>query len=711
MLKCKVFTVFALCLALVLTVAFTADAKIMPDPITGELAIKAPASKRAYTPQRDEDDFWTYRFSYSSDGGQSWADLVGVGDLGMYEADGEDYVSVYSGTFEDFGTVVCGDDILHIIAVNNGFGEYNPLEKVNGVYHIGVTSEGEATFNLIAAEGEDQGFIWADAGIDADGNLYAIWWNPVVPDEGDSYGELFASKSTDGGENWADAVLLSNELDAADSYPHMTSNVGEYFYVIYQIPGEDDHFDHYSIMVNAESMEGGDAVSTGASSNRYYSYYIGAVDVVNQDVDAGYVYFATLKDYNVDTYIGSTQSGSNEWTVLSVPGASRYPSIGLDIDNSLPYLFTNVGPPSLPEEGDTTHFAWYSFDENGYGGGLWIEPTEYLLVDYPGEVLYVAGGAWTTEGVLVGGCNVWSYGPGFSTFTPYGYALSTSDDGGETWSEMQHLWDIWDTGLQGGYLSHNQLLTGPNNSVWVVNGSRYGYTDIIPPEIATTALSSVMLGEDKVLTVEVNDNVDVYYYEDDELWDVWLDFYKVSDDTMDDGTPRWVAVEGVSYDDLDVDENGIGTYYFHLVDALVYMSDEDTTETNLEPGDVISFLTYCWDGAGNLAMDEDRTWTVNESWTEVTDEAVIPMNFEIGQNYPNPFNNSTVIPFTLDRDANVEISVFDLSGRLVSTVFNGKAVAGQNIVSWNGDGVTTGVYIYTVEANGVRRVGKMTLLR
>ena len=191
MAKCKLFTVCALCLALVLTVAFTANAKPMPHPETGELMIKAP-SNRAYTPQRDDEDaFWTYRFMHTADGGQNWSDLTGIGDLGMWEIDGEDTLSVYDGVSEDFGIVICGNGVLHIIAVLNNYSDINnPMERVNGVYHIGVTSDGEATFALIAAEGEDQGFLWADAGIDANGVLYATWWNPVVPDEGDPYGHV-----------------------------------------------------------------------------------------------------------------------------------------------------------------------------------------------------------------------------------------------------------------------------------------------------------------------------------------------------------------------------------------------------------------------------------------------------------------------------------------------------------------------------------------
>lgn len=706
MSKCKVITVCIICLALLLTVSFTTNAKPMANLGDGELVIKMPQKARPYTPTRDQEDpFWTYRFLVSADGGANWSDILNTGDTGMWMIDGEDTVSVYAGEFENFGAVVDGNNNLHFVAVLNGFTDYNPLDRVNGVYDIKVDAEGNAAYYLIAAEGEDQGFSWSDAGIDADGNLYAIWLNPVVPEEGDSYGELFAAKSTDGGENWSDPYAVSDELDAADAYPHMTSQVGEYFYVLHQMVGE-TAYDQYVIKVPA-ALEGESvnmAMAAEAGCGVYYSYYITAVDPIAQDVDAGWVYFCTRNLDMSGTSVTSTNDGGENWTTVTVAGAQRYPSIALGDD--MPWVFSNYAVPGADV---FTHEAWCAFDEGGYGGGSWTEQIDFMSVDYPGEVLYVAGGAWTSEGVLVGGCNIWAYGAGY-TFTPYGYGLTTSEDGGENWSEMQHLWDIWETELQGGYVSHSHLMTGPDNHIWLAFGGRYGYTDIVPPEIATTDLSSVMLGEDKVMTIEVNDDVDIYYYPDYELWDVWVDLWKVTDDTL------CLPMEGLSYDSADVNEDGIGTYYFHLEDSLEYFVNDTTTEKRvLEAGDRIEFYSYCWDGSGNLAIEHDgnwnNVWIVNESFSEVTENANVPFTFEVGQNYPNPFNNSTVIPFTLNREADVKVSIYDLSGRLIDTVFEARVSAGRHAVSWRGEEVSTGLYIYTVEAAGIRHVGKMTLLR
>ncbi len=54
------------------------------------------------------------------------------------------------------------------------------------------------------------------------------------------------------------------------------------------------------------------------------------------------------------------------------------------------------------------------------------------------------------------------------------------------------------------------------------------------------------------------------------------------------------------------------------------------------------------------------------------------------QNTPNPFNPTTRIAFTLDRPGPVEVAIFDLAGRLVTTLHQGHLEAGDHHVTWNG---------------------------
>ena len=86
------------------------------------------------------------------------------------------------------------------------------------------------------------------------------------------------------------------------------------------------------------------------------------------------------------------------------------------------------------------------------------------------------------------------------------------------------------------------------------------------------------------------------------------------------------------------------------------------------------------------------------------------------QNRPNPFNPATTIPYELEKDGPVRLSVFDVHGRLVRELLDGVAVGGQHWVTWNGtdqDGraVASGVYLYQIDADGKQEARRMVLAR
>ncbi len=93
----------------------------------------------------------------------------------------------------------------------------------------------------------------------------------------------------------------------------------------------------------------------------------------------------------------------------------------------------------------------------------------------------------------------------------------------------------------------------------------------------------------------------------------------------------------------------------------------------------------------------------------------IPEKFAVMQNYPNPFNPSTKIDFTLPNDGNVKITVYDNSGKLVSTITEGFRASGYYSVNFNASSLSSGIYYYKVEFNNgsesVFKVHKMLLVK
>ncbi len=85
-------------------------------------------------------------------------------------------------------------------------------------------------------------------------------------------------------------------------------------------------------------------------------------------------------------------------------------------------------------------------------------------------------------------------------------------------------------------------------------------------------------------------------------------------------------------------------------------------------------------------------------------------------NYPNPFNPRTVIAFSLPREQHVNLDVFTIDGRRVTTLVAGSRAAGTHEVTWDGSdhagrAQPSGAYVYVMRAGETREVGRMTLVR
>ncbi len=85
-------------------------------------------------------------------------------------------------------------------------------------------------------------------------------------------------------------------------------------------------------------------------------------------------------------------------------------------------------------------------------------------------------------------------------------------------------------------------------------------------------------------------------------------------------------------------------------------------------------------------------------------------------NYPNPFNPRTVISFSLPREQHVNLDVFTVDGRRVTTLVAGSRDAGTHEVTWDGADHTgraqpSGTYVYVMRAGEAREAGRMTLVR
>lgn len=93
-------------------------------------------------------------------------------------------------------------------------------------------------------------------------------------------------------------------------------------------------------------------------------------------------------------------------------------------------------------------------------------------------------------------------------------------------------------------------------------------------------------------------------------------------------------------------------------------------------------------------------------------EPFIPKNFNLIRNFPNPFNPTTQIVFDLPKDANVNLTVYDVNGNQVANLVNGYKSAGRYLMVFDGHNLASGVYIYRLITNtGIPLSKKIILVR
>jgi len=124
---------------------------------------------------------------------------------------------------------------------------------------------------------------------------------------------------------------------------------------------------------------------------------------------------------------------------------------------------------------------------------------------------------------------------------------------------------------------------------------------------------------------------------------------------------------------------------------------------------------------GDSLWSDTNAFFISHTATSVDENTVIPNNFLTLENYPNPFNPATTISFDLPKDGNVNLKIYDVTGRLVRVLVQEHKLAGAHTILWDGlddagQKVASGVYIYRMEfvdAAGEKMVmtRKMSLIK
>jgi len=141
------------------------------------------------------------------------------------------------------------------------------------------------------------------------------------------------------------------------------------------------------------------------------------------------------------------------------------------------------------------------------------------------------------------------------------------------------------------------------------------------------------------------------------------------------------------------------------INFTIESSDLDTGRYEIE----VEFHHNAGDGVTSIPVS---LHVVNELPVgSLPSENTAPMEYSLAPVWPNPFNSRAVISYSLKRAGKARLEVFDSNGRLLRTLVNGDNAAGAHRVSFDGEGLPAGLYLYRLKVDGYIETRKMLLVR
>jgi hypothetical protein len=166
---------------------------------------------------------------------------------------------------------------------------------------------------------------------------------------------------------------------------------------------------------------------------------------------------------------------------------------------------------------------------------------------------------------------------------------------------------------------------------------------------------------------------------------------------------------------LDPDLGGYEVYrstkpQFNPDTTRVYAAMRDTTYTDAAVGSTVNlyYAVRSIDIHGNQSAKSNEASVI---FVGVEEPNAMPTEYALAQNYPNPFNPSTTIRYALPAQSHVTLTIYNTLGEIVKELVNGEMDAGYHEVIFDASHLSSGVYLYRIEAGTFVNVKKLVVLR
>lgn len=310
-----------------------------------------------------------------------------------------------------------------------------------------------------------------------------------------------------------------------------------------------------------------------------------------------------------------------------------------------------------------------------------------------------------------------------SPFTEDYVGFAKSTNGGATWTVVENAFDM--NGIAGTLPQKANIRVNglPRIDVDKSDGPRNGWI-----YVATTQKNLPPTGNDPDIILNRSTDGGI----------TWSTGIRVNQDALSNSKIQYFPAVHVDdygglnilyYDDRNTTSDSASVYLSRSTDGGNTWRDFQISDHNFRPAPISGPLGQGYQG-DNIGMTStnDTLWPVwmdnstgiYQIWTcpvalsDLTSvrEEPLPEVFRLKQNYPNPFNPSTTIEYVLPRADVVRLEIFDVAGRKVATLVNGRQAAGSYKVEFNaGDALSSGIYLCRLSTSELSATRSMLLVK
>jgi len=367
------------------------------------------------------------------------------------------------------------------------------------------------------------------------------------------------------------------------------------------------------------------------------------------------------------------------------------------------YIYDNGPVYTAIYAGDGSDPAWTA-EFSGYDGSY----TLYYTGAYePNHAVSIVG--WDNDLVHAGGTGGWicknSWGTGWGGACGYGvesgyFTIAYGSASIGTWSSYAESCQDYDD--QGELLYYDE---GGWSSNWGYNNvTAWGMAEYVPS--AATYLTRV-----EFWTNDITTDVDIYVYDDFDgsqpstLLASSLDhsYAEAGYHSVSVTTPPQLSTGDTVYAVVKI----TNLFYKYPLAA----DNQGPNETGMtymsNNGAAGSWYDLGLNQSNDLGLRIRTSSTVGVPYQQ---SAELPRSILLHKSYPNPFNSISTIEYTLAAESQVSLAIYDLLGRRVAALANGKQPAGSHKLQWQAD-VPSGFYFYKIQADDQVGIGSMLLLK